>query len=87
MPAGIAIVFEVFCRYADGESTMAIADWLNAQGVKGARGGRWYGATAAAILQNPAYIGHAVFRRKQRPCVGADASEYPPWRGRETNLG
>jgi DNA invertase Pin-like site-specific DNA recombinase len=76
-PADVAIVREIFRRYADGESIVDISEWLNAKCIKAARGGRWYCATVAAILRNPAYIGHAVFRRKQRPSIVTGSPSRP----------
>ncbi len=55
IPREIAIVRVIRERRAAGESLRAIADNLNAAGLKGKQGGRFYGSTVRQILNNPLY--------------------------------
>ncbi len=63
----IKIVNDLF-RWAvyDGYSLNQMAKQLNDRGVKTTKGGKWSGTTIRNILMNPAYIGEAFLRRKQK---------------------
>lgn len=52
-----ACVREIFRRFCDGESFLAIARRLNAMGVRTHRGNPFENRTVEYILQNPVYIG------------------------------
>lgn len=65
-PEQAPIVREVFTRYAAGESITSLMQWMNANGVKGQRGGKWYMFTVTNMLANPAYMG---YRRTAREGV------------------
>jgi site-specific DNA recombinase len=62
----------IFARYAGGWSCQKIGATLNAQGVRGPRGGTWsvsalYGSPAkgAGVLNNELYVGRYVWNRSQ----------------------
>lgn len=72
-PDHAAIVLRIFTEYADGESTRAIAARLNAEGLKGPRGGAWRASTIAGdrkrrdgMLQNQLYAGRIVHQRTSK---------------------
>jgi DNA invertase Pin-like site-specific DNA recombinase len=56
-PEEAKVVREVFDRCLAGETTQAMADALNARGVRAKRGGRWSHARVLYILHNPLYAG------------------------------
>ncbi len=60
-PAEAAIVRRIFTMREQGYSPRQIADALNAEGVPGKRGGRWYPATVRYILDNPKYRGFVEY--------------------------
>lgn len=80
-PGEVAIVREIFTAFAAGASTTTISGDLNRRGVRAPRGGRWWEASVSGILRNPAYVGAAVFTRRQaclRPSDhGARRTERP----------
>lgn len=51
------IVRDVFQRKASGESTTAIARYLNSQGIKTVNGNRWDSGNLAKLLRKPGYAG------------------------------
>lgn len=55
-------VRRIFTRYAEGQTMMAIAAALNAEGVPTRRGGRWYQSTIGAILGNVFYTGQIEYQ-------------------------
>lgn len=60
---GAAVVRKIFDLRADGLSLQAIADVLNAEGVKPpGRSKQWWKTTVGAILRNQAYHGIVSFR-------------------------
>lgn len=71
-PAEAEVVRRIYRDYAAGRSPKAIAHALNAEGVKGPRGGTWtasalYGDRRAqdGLLCNELYIGVRVFNRRR----------------------
>lgn len=65
-----AIIRRIFAERLAGDSTKAIAQRLNRDGVRGPRGGLWSSSTlsgsrdrANGILHNPAYAGRIVYNR------------------------
>jgi hypothetical protein len=72
-PEQAAIVREIFRRYAAGETQMAIASSLNAQGVpspgaswertKRRKDGRWLVSTVHTLLRNELYAGRVVWNK------------------------
>lgn len=56
-----AVVKEIFADVLKGESTGAIAERLNQQGVTTKRGKTWHGTTIRGIIKNEKYIGDALF--------------------------
>ncbi len=61
------VVREVFDRCLGGETTQAIADALNARGVRAKRGGRWTQPRVVYILHNPLYSGYLQWDGIVRP--------------------
>ncbi len=51
------IVREVFDMFLNGSTFTQIARWLNNQGVKSTRGGKFENRTVRYMLQNPFYVG------------------------------
>jgi DNA invertase Pin-like site-specific DNA recombinase len=61
------MVREMFERYATGKVGLrAIADHLNARGVKAPRGGAWTNCSVRAVLNNQAYLGITLYNRRSR---------------------
>ncbi|MFZ2256804.1 MAG: recombinase family protein [Clostridiaceae bacterium] len=56
-----AVVRDIFASILKGESTGAIAERLNQQGVTTKRGKTWHGTTIRGIIKNEKYIGDALF--------------------------
>ena len=56
-PEEAAVVRRIFDLYGQGYTPRQIADLLNAEGVPGKRGGRWYPASIRYMLDNPKYQG------------------------------
>ena len=52
-----AVVKEIYSRYANGESCLSIANWLNLSGVRTKRGSRFEKRAVEYILNNPVYCG------------------------------
>lgn len=57
----LAVVREVFRRRASGGSWMALATWLDEQGVKPRHGGQWSLRAVQAMIANRAYLGEARY--------------------------
>lgn len=57
VPGEAELATEVFRRFADGWRKKELADWLNDQGVRTRRGGRWEYRTVEILLTNPTYAG------------------------------
>lgn len=69
-PDKAEIVQRIYREYAAGQSTLAIATRLNAEGVPAPRGGIWrastligHRATGFGLLVNPIYVGRLVYGR------------------------
>ena len=56
-PERVPVVVRIYDEYLAGESGLGIVNALNADGLRGARGGKWNGATVRSILTNPVYTG------------------------------
>ena len=56
-PEQAPIVAEMFQRCAAGESTRAIANWLNANGIKPPKAAQWSSGSVSHILRNEKYTG------------------------------
>ena len=72
-PGDAAIVRRIFEEYGRGDSPRAIAERLNAEGVKGPKGGTWRATTingdrvrSNGMLQNELYRGVLVHNRTQK---------------------
>ena len=66
-----AVVQRIFERYVDGQSPRAIAVALNAEGVRGPRGGKWTAslllggaARETGMLRNRLYVGERIWNRQ-----------------------
>ena len=60
----LATIRHVYDQFIDQKKTMiAIAEYLNRQGVLNVNGGRWTNMAIRALLTNEKYIGNAVFNR------------------------
>ena len=78
------VVRRIFRMFADGQSPIAIAKRLNAEGILGPRGNAWRDTTirghalrGTGILRNELYIGHLVWDRlhyKKDPSTGKRVS-------------
>lgn len=87
-PAEASLVLRVFEAYAAGQSPMAIAAKLNAEGVTGPGGGLWHAATIRGrsgrgdgLLRNRLYAGEMVWNRRRYakdPVTGALAERRNP---------
>jgi len=53
----LKVVKKIFTDYAKGKSMEEIAEFLNKEGIKTKRGGRWDRKTVSRILSNPVYCG------------------------------
>ena len=53
----IEVVKKIFSEYLNGKSIGSIAEWLNENGVKTKKGGKWDRKTISRILSNPIYCG------------------------------
>lgn len=51
------VVKEIFQMYAQGKSTLGIADYLNRKGITSKRGKQWSRQTVGYIITNSCYIG------------------------------
>lgn len=56
-PAAAPVVQMIFRDYVGGMGCRAIAEKLNAMGIRTRRGGRWENRGVEYLLQNPVYIG------------------------------
>ena len=50
-----------YAMHEQGLTNRQIADTLNAEGIPGKRGGRWYPATIRYMLDNPKYQGQVEY--------------------------
>ncbi len=71
------VVKKMFEMYLDGHSLKEIEEWLNKNGIKTKKGGRWGKKTVARILSNPIYCGYIeweeiIFRGGHRAIVSVD---------------
>lgn len=76
-PMEAPIVHEVFERYDAGESFHAIMRGLNLRGLRPRRASAWNCRGISYILDNPVYIGHRIYGKRQvvrRP--GEDGKKY-----------
>ncbi len=71
-PVQAQVVRRVFEHFAAGQSPIAIAKALNAEGIPGPRGAPWsdgalrgHARVGAGILRNPLYAGHLVWNRRR----------------------
>ncbi len=71
-PVQAAVVRRIFDAFAAGDSPIAIAKALNAEGVPGPRGGPWsdgalrgHARVGTGILRNALYIGRLVWNRRR----------------------
>ena len=71
-PAQARVVVRIFEAFAAGESPIAIAKALNAEGIPGPRGGAWsdgalrgHARVGTGILRNPLYVGRLVWNRRR----------------------
>ena len=62
-PAQAAVVQEIFRRCAAGESTRAIAAWLNDSGVAPLRASVWSSGSVSRILHNEKYTGDLLQKK------------------------
>ncbi|KFE33538.1 recombinase family protein [Thioclava atlantica] len=95
-PEQAAIVCRIFQAFADGQSALAIARRLNAEGVPAPRGGTWEPRTIRGnierqegILHNPIYVGRVLmFRTTKRvhPETEACITEATPDRVEEIEI-
>lgn len=56
-PRRAGVVRDLFERVAAGQSTLAIADELDARGIESPRGGRWTHGRVRGIVKSDAYLG------------------------------
>lgn len=68
------IVRRIFSRYTDGESLLAIARRLDADGYRSPRGKRWNPHAVRKVLDNPAYAGYRkhhdeLYKAAWRPII------------------
>jgi len=66
VPEEVALVRELFRRYAQGDSLFSLVVWMN-QVQEPRRGKQWYCQTVKQMLQNPAYIGMMQSKGKRLP--------------------
>lgn len=66
-PSQAAVVAEMFRRCAGGESTRAIAAWLNRQGVRPLRAAAWSSGSVSRILHNEKYTGDLLQKKSVTP--------------------
>jgi site-specific DNA recombinase len=59
--AEAVIVRRVFLQRGKGATLQAIADELNAEGIAGAKGGKWWPGTVRYVLDNPKYQGEIEY--------------------------
>lgn len=62
-PEAVETVRELFARYAAGASLRELTDWLDARGIRSARGGRWSVESLAKLLRNEHYLGRSTYGR------------------------
>lgn len=60
-PEEAALVRRIYAMHEQGLTNRQIADTLNAEGIPGKRGGRWYPATIRYMLDNPKYQGQVEY--------------------------
>ncbi|HEC88659.1 MAG TPA: hypothetical protein ENI52_05025, partial [Thermoplasmata archaeon] len=53
----LRIVKQIFRDYVEGKGMKEIAEFLNKEGIKTKRGGKWDRKTISRILSNPVYCG------------------------------
>ena len=69
VPEQAEIVRRIFKDYAQGMSGNAIANALNAEGVKPNYADKWYADTIRNMLRNPLYIGRIRWAKKRSQMV------------------
>lgn len=80
--ASADVVRQIFALFLDGLRCAEIVRLLNAQGVRGPRGGQWHQPTVKQILTCAAYAGVAVHRPWQtadaeRPAIRVEGAHEP----------
>lgn len=63
-PKEADIVRDIFRQINIGVKRAQVANWLNAQGIKGKRGGRFAVMSLTIIIKNPIYIGKKMLDGK-----------------------
>jgi DNA invertase Pin-like site-specific DNA recombinase len=63
-PEEVAVLRELFARYAGGASLRELARDLNRRGVPAPCGGAWWYNVIRKILRNPLYLGNIVWNRR-----------------------
>lgn len=58
LDAEATVVRRIYEAYNGGATLQAIADALNAEGILGKEGGRWFPKQISYLLKNPLYAGH-----------------------------
>ena len=71
------IVKKMYEMYGNGASLKEIVEWLNDNGIKTKKGGRWTKKTVARILSNPVYCGYIewediLFKGRHVPLVSVE---------------
>lgn len=61
-PEQAAVVQRIFAMRADGMGMIAIANRLNAEGIRSKTGTSWGAPSVRSLLRNPTYAGYAVLR-------------------------
>lgn len=61
------VAARIFRRRAEGASYLEVANELNAEGIPAPRGATWYLVTVMKIVQNEAYKGEFIYRKKEHP--------------------
>lgn len=54
---------EIYKRYASGEGTTSISEWLNSSGIKTASGTEWNPKKIRNVLKNEKYVGDVLFQK------------------------
>ena len=55
---------ECFKRYAHGEGTTSLANWLNDSGIKTSAGNAWTAKKIRNLLRNEKYVGDVLFQKR-----------------------
>ncbi|MEL6104813.1 MAG: recombinase family protein [Planctomycetota bacterium] len=60
----VALVQEIFRRYAAGESLRNIAQWLRDKGIKSPKGKTWTTTGISNVLKNERYLGYMIYNQR-----------------------